>query len=121
MLSRSVYITSRYCINIVCCHPTTQAPLFFTKYRHYSDTKVILSFRFHNIGWLKKYDIAYRCLFYLAGGPMIVGSLILAPTIWMKNNSLDLTGENNLVLMNESNPEINSEPADLEVQRLTVL
>ena len=52
---------------------------------------------------------------------MIVGSLILAPTIWMKNNSLDLTGENNLVLMNESNPEINSEPADLEVQRLTVL
>lgn len=73
------------------------------------------------VGWLKEYDMPYKSLFYLAGGPMIIGSFLLAPTIWMKSGNLDVKVENSLVVMNEQNSEIDNEQAEDEVQRLTVV
>lgn len=72
------------------------------------------------IGWLKDWGMSYKCLFYLAGGPMVLGSFLLAPTIWMKSVNVDMNGENSVVLMNEPNLDVNNE-LDSEVQKLTVL
>jgi hypothetical protein len=50
---------------------------------------------------------------------MILGALILLPTIWMKND--DSFPDNSLVLMNDpALPESNSQHR-IEIQRLTVL
>jgi hypothetical protein len=71
-------------------------------------------------GWLKEAGIPYRCLFYLTGGPMILGALILAPTIFM--DSGDTFQDNSLVLMNEPVlPEHEGKRHRIEIQKLTVL
>ncbi|XP_046860035.1 monocarboxylate transporter 10-like isoform X2 [Xenia sp. Carnegie-2017] len=38
-----------------------------------------------SVGWLRDINISYKSLFYMSGGPMMLGAVILAPTIWMEN------------------------------------
>ncbi|CAB4004502.1 monocarboxylate transporter 10-like [Paramuricea clavata] len=71
------------------------------------------------VGWVRDAGISYKCLFYLTGGPMILGALILLPTIWMKNEAS--FPDNSIVLMNDpALPESNSQHR-IEIERLTVL